>query len=183
MLWERASARKKKMPTSIGHAIAGVAAGWAVVTPAADRRARWVQAGIFAAVAAAPDLDLIVNRHRSETHSLGAAAIVATISAWRLWPVAATRGRIWLSIFAAYATHLVLDTLALDQAPPIGIMAFWPVSRAYVETGLEVFAPVWRRWWLASFYTHNSVAVVREVAILAPILLGVGGWRRSSRPT
>src|SRR5437870_766283 len=137
------------MPTPLGHALAGITAGWAIARPAAERHARWVQAGIFAAVAAAPDLDLIVYRHRGETHSVGAAAIVAAIAAWRLWPVARTRARIGLSVFAAYATHLLLDTLALDNAPPLGIMAFWPFSRAYVQSGLEVFAPVWRRWWLA----------------------------------
>jgi len=170
------------MPTSIGHGLAGVAAGWAVATPAIDRRARWVQSGIFAAVAAAADLDLLINRHRAETHSLGAAAIVATLAAWRGWPVAGTRMRIWLSVFAACATHPLLDSLAFDNAPPLGIMAFWPFSRAYVQTGVELFAPVWRRWWLASFYTHNTIAVLREVAILLPLCLAVWWTRRRRAP-
>ena len=180
MLWERVSVRKT-MPTPLGHGLAGIAAGWVVVKPAAGRRMLWVQAGIFAAVAAVPDLDLIINQHRGETHSLGAAAIVATVAAWRLWPVAHRRGQIWLSIFAAYATHPLLDSLALDNAPPLGVMAFWPFSRGYVQSGVELFAPVWRRWWLASFYTHNSVAAVREILILAPICLGVW-WMRRARP-
>ena len=92
--------------------------------------------------------------------------------------MADTRGRIWLAIFAAYATHPLLDALAFDNAPPLGVMAFWPVSRVYVQSGIELFAPVWRRWWLASFYTHNTVAVIREVAILAPVYWGVWWWRR-----
>jgi len=158
-----------------------MAAGWAISRPPADRHLRLLQAGIFAAVAAAPDLDLIVQRHRAESHSLGAAAIVATIAAWRLWPVAGTRGRIWLAIFAAYATHPLLDALAFDNAPPIGIMAFWPFSRAYVQSGVDLFAPVWRRWWLASFYTHNAIAMIREVAILAPVCAGVWWIRVKGR--
>lgn len=172
---------QRRMPTPLGHAIAGIAAGWTIVGPAADRHARWVQAGILAAVAAAPDLDLIIGRHRAESHSLGAAAIVATIAAWRCWPVAGTRGRIWLAIFAAHATHPLLDSLAFDNAPPLGIMAFWPISRAYVQTGLGLFAPVWRRWWLASFYTHNSVAVAREMLILVPVFLAVWWIREKGR--
>ena len=155
--------------------------GWSIVPPAADRRLRAVQASLFAAVAAAPDLDLLIGRHRAESHSLGAAAIVATIAAWRRWPVADTRGRVWLAIFAACATHPLLDALAFDNVPPIGIMAFWPFSRAYVQSGFTLFAPVWRRWWLASFYTHNTLAVIREVSILAPVWLAVWWMRGKGR--
>jgi membrane-bound metal-dependent hydrolase YbcI (DUF457 family) len=161
MLLERAHARKD-MPTSLGHGLAGIAAGWAVAKPAAGRRRLWVQTAIFAAAAAAPDLDLFFSRHRAETHSLGAAVIVASAAAWGLWPVARSRGRMWLSVFAACFTHPLLDALALDTNVPFGIMAFWPISRAYVQSGIEVFDPVWRRWWLADFWTHNSVAMLKE---------------------
>ena len=166
------------MPTPIGHALAGVAAGWAATTPREDRPGLWTQAAIFAAVAAAPDLDLLVHLHRGETHSLGAAVIVASVAAALRWPVAGTRMRIWLAIFAAYTTHPLLDALALDRAPPLGIMAFWPVSYAYVQSGAEVFAPVSRSWWVAGFYTHNIAAAAREVAILTPVCLLVWWWRR-----
>ena len=169
------------MPTSIGHGLAGIAAGWVVAGVEADRRARWRQAGILAAVAAVPDLDLILRWHRSESHSLGAAAIVATVAAWTLWPVARTRRLIWLAIFAAYATHPLLDSLALDNAPPLGIMAFWPFSRAYVQSGVALFAPVWRQWWVPGFLVHNSLAVAREALMLAPVCVAVWWWRRERR--
>jgi membrane-bound metal-dependent hydrolase YbcI (DUF457 family) len=168
------------MPTSIGHGLAGIAAGWIAAAPPNERRARWTQMWILGAVAAAPYLDLLFGHHRAETHSVGAAAIVAAFAMLRRWPVAAAtapRWRIGAAVFLAYLTHPLLDALAFDTAPPIGIMAFWPFSREYVQSGIEVFAPVWRRWQHISFYTHNTVALIREILILAPICLGVWHWR------
>jgi membrane-bound metal-dependent hydrolase YbcI (DUF457 family) len=167
------------MPSPIGHGLAAVAAGWAVARPAASPRALAVQAAIFAAVGAAPDLDLLVGRHSAEMHSMGAAAILATLAAWRRWPVAAGRSRIWLAVALAYASHPLLDALGFDTSPPIGVMAFWPLSHAYVQTSLHLFAPITRRWWLPGFFTHNLMAVVHEVAVLAPFVLIVWWWRRA----
>src|SRR5262245_45797296 len=102
------------MPSPVGHALAGLAAGWLVAGPAEDRRGLLRQAAIFGAVAIAPDLDLLIGRHSAESHSLGAAAIVATIALWRRWPVGATGWRVWLSIFLAWTTHPLLDSLGSD---------------------------------------------------------------------
>jgi membrane-bound metal-dependent hydrolase YbcI (DUF457 family) len=168
------------MPTPIGHGLAGVAAGWAIARPAAPHRALAIQTAILAVLGAAPDLDLLIGRHRAETHSLGAAVIVACVAAaWR-WPIAASRGRIWLAACAAWATHPLLDALGSDTSIPIGIMAFWPLSRAYYHMGYDLFAAISRRWWTASFYTQNLLAVGREVAILLPICVLVW-WLRAPR--
>ena len=157
------------MPSPVGHALAGLAAGWLVAGAARDTRALVQQAAIFGAIAVAPDLDLLVGRHSAETHSLGAAAIVATIALWRRWPVATAGWRVWLAVFLAWTTHPLLDSLGSDTSVPIGVMAFWPVSREYVQTGLDVFLPIYRRWMLPGFVWHNFIAVLREIAILLPI--------------
>jgi membrane-bound metal-dependent hydrolase YbcI (DUF457 family) len=170
------------MPSPVGHALAGVAAGWLVAGPADDRRARLHQAAILSAVALAPDLDLLIGRHSAETHSLGAAAIVATIAWWRNWPVAAGGWRVWLAVFLAWATHPLLDSLGSDTSVPIGVMAFWPFSREYVQTGLDVFLPIYRRWMLPGFVSHNFLAMLRELAILLPftaLAWWAGGGPRS----
>jgi len=172
------------MPSPVGHALAGVAAGWLIAPPASppSSRAFRVQVAILAAVAIAPDLDLLINRHSRETHSLGAAAIVATVAAiWR-WPVASTRGRIWCAIFLAWASHPLLDALAIDTAPPIGVMAFWPFSREHVQTGLAVFSPISRSWNQPGLVAHNAWAVVREIAIMGPIAAAVWWLRRRGVP-
>jgi hypothetical protein len=157
------------VPSPIGHALGGVAAGWLVARPMASRAALTTQTAILAAVAAAPDLDLLWHRHSAETHSVGAALIVAGVAAAWAWPVASTRWRIFLAVFAAYATHPLLDALYLDVSPPIGVMAFWPFSHAYVQTGWSVFGGIERRTGMPDFWTHNLASVAREVVILGPV--------------
>ena len=158
------------MPSSIGHGLAGIAAGWAIARPAVRPRALLIQTAGFAALGMAADLDLLVGRHSMETHSIGAAAIVASIAAFWRWPLADSRWRIWLAAFAAWATHPLLDSLAPDNLPPIGVMAFWPISSGYFNTGLNIFAAISRRAWFIGFFKKNGLAVIREVLILAPVV-------------
>jgi inner membrane protein len=172
------------MPSPLGHALAGVAAGWLAappISPASSRSFR-IQVAILSAVAVAPDLDLLIDRHSRETHSLGAAIIVATMAAFWRWPIAATRWRIWAAVFLAWVSHPLLDALAIDTAPPIGVMLFWPFSREHVQTGLAVFSPISRSWGQPGLVAHNAWAVVREVAILGPITGAVWWLRRRSVP-
>ena len=112
--------------------------------PAQERRARIVQATIFLAIGAAPDLDLLIHRHRFETHSIGAALVAGMVGALMRWPVASTRTRTFFAVTAAWATHPLLDMLAPDRWPPIGVMAFWPFSRGFYITGWEIFLPIAR---------------------------------------
>lgn len=172
------------MPSPVGHGLAGIAAGWAVARPAVDRRGLVVQSAILAAAAAAPDLDLLIGSHSGPTHSLGAAVIVASVALLMRWPVASTGARIWVAIFAAYASHPLLDALSPDTAPPIGIMAFWPLSHAYMQTGLAWFDPIWRFPVTARMIRHDVVAVVKEILILVPLCLIIGLGRRwnTSKP-
>ena len=129
----------------------------------------------FAIAGAAPDLDLLVGAHSMYTHSVGAAAIAGTLVLWL------TRGRgrsIAAGVAAAVASHFLLDWLGSDTSPPIGVMALWPFSYEYFQSPFHVFAAISRRYWLPEFFSGNLVAVLRECAILIPIVTGVAWLRR-----
>ena len=177
------------MPSPVGHGLAAVAAGWLVARPAPTARERWTQCAILAATAAAPDLDLLIGQHSGVVHSIGAAAIVASVAAAMRWPVvrlrqgyagpsARSRALIWLSIFAAWASHPLLDALGEDSSPPIGVMALWPFSRRYFHSGLDIFNSIYRNWRAPGIITHNAAAIARELAILLPVVLIVWLVRR-----
>jgi membrane-bound metal-dependent hydrolase YbcI (DUF457 family) len=166
------------VPSPIGHALAGLTLGWAASPPPARPRAAWTQAAIFAALGAAPDLDLLIGRHRAESHSIGAAAIVATVAVVMHWPVARTNARTWLAVFLAWFSHPVLDALGTDKAAPLGILAWWPFSRDFFLTGWDVFLPIPRRWIETGWAWQVLRAALREVLILAPIA-GLTFWVRT----
>jgi hypothetical protein len=170
------------MPTPIGHGLAGIAAGWAVARPAAWGRRVVVQTASLAFLGAAADLDLLVGQHSAHAHSIGAAAIVATIAAAVRWPLAEGRMRIWVTAFAAWATHPLLDALALDTSPPIGVMAFWPFSAEYVQTGWSVFSPISRAYGAPGFVQHTLLAIARETLIVGVAVFVVWRLRAKARP-
>jgi membrane-bound metal-dependent hydrolase YbcI (DUF457 family) len=168
------------VPSPLGHALAGVAAGWIADPPTArDRRAAVQRACLFAAAGMAPDLDLLVGAHSGPTHGLGSALIIGLV-AW-----VALRGFDWRgagrtasAIGLAYASHTLLDWLGSDTSPPIGIMALWPLDRGYYESQRHVFMAISRRYWLAEFWIYNLRALVRELLVLIPIIAFVVRYRR-----
>ncbi len=168
------------MPSPLGHGLAGLAAGWAVARPAEGRRALWTQSVLFAALGAAPDLDLLTRHHRYETHSVGAAVLAGAAVALVRLPVGTSRWRIFWAACAAWATHPLLDMLAPDNWPPIGVMAFWPFSRDFYITGLNIFMPVARNIHSRAALTLDAWAALRETVILVPIVWAVW-WIRTGR--
>ena len=170
------------MPSPVGHAMAGIACAWVVSGAPAGvgRRSRLVKdVLLFGALGMLPDIDLVFGAHSGPTHSIGAAAIVAIAAlivraAFRRQGSAA--GGVPTAAFvaacaAAYGSHVVLDWMASDSTPPIGVMALWPFSRQHYESDLHVFMAISRRYhqgW--SFLRHNTLALARELAILLPIL-------------
>jgi inner membrane protein len=161
------------MPSPVGHALAGISAGWLVDRPGS--LARTVVFGLAGTVA---DVDLLFGAHSGPTHGLGAAVIagmlVAAVLSVRL-RAEATRSakegamRFCAAVMAAYASHTLLDWLGTDSSPPIGIMALWPFSRDYYESHLHVFRAISRRYWLPEFLVSNARALVGELAILLPL--------------
>ena len=175
------------MPSPLGHALAGIAAGWLVAgrlapglhatlfVPGSIRRlglaASYEVSGVAMEAAAlglagaAPDLDLLAGTHSTYTHSIGAVAIVYAVAFWFT-----KRPRVALACAAAWASHLVLDWLGSDSSPPIGIMALWPLSDAYSQSTLHVFDAISRRYWLPrEFIAGNVRAAAKEVLLLAPV--------------
>jgi inner membrane protein len=158
------------MPSPVGHALAGISAGWLV-----DRPGTLARTVVFAVAGTAADVDLLFGAHSGPTHGLGAAVIagilVAAVSSVRL-RAEATRSakegaiRFGGAVMAAYASHTLLDWLGTDSSPPIGIMALWPFSRDYYESHLHVFGAISRRYWLPGFWASNVRALAGELAIL-----------------
>jgi membrane-bound metal-dependent hydrolase YbcI (DUF457 family) len=166
------------VPSPIGHALGATAAGWLVARPCRVGRALVVQTAILAAVGAAPDLDLLIGRHSNETHSLGAALIVAALAAWWRWPVADSRWRVFLTIFAAWFSHPVLDAFAADSSPPFGVMLLWPFSSAHIISAWTIFDSIYRNWHEAIFFPHNFHAALKEILILLPVTAVVYWFRK-----
>ena len=137
-----------------------------------------MQGSILAALGIAPDLDLLIGAHRAETHSIGAAALVACLAAWWRWPIAETRWRIGCAAFLAWASHPLLDAFGSDNAMPFGTMALWPFTRDYFIAGWALFLPITRRWNSAMFLVANGLAVIRELLVLGPIAGAVWWFRR-----
>jgi inner membrane protein len=170
------------MPSPVGHALAGISAGWLVDRP--GTRARTV---VFALAGTAADVDLLFGAHSGPTHGLGAAVIagmlVAVVSSVRL-RAEATRSakegalRFAGAVMAAYASHTLLDWLGTDLSPPIGIMALWPFTSDYYESHLHLFRAISRRYWLPEFWTSNARALAGELAILLPVIALVFFARR-----
>lgn len=148
------------MPSPIGHALGGIAAGALIA-----RDGRWKTLAILAVAGAAADIDFLLPLpHRGPTHSLGAALMVLAA----VW-ASTVHLRLALAIAAACASHTLLDWLGADSSRPRGLMALWPLSSTYYVSGLDVFNAVDRRYWTAGFWARNAVAVLRELAVLVPL--------------
>src|SRR4051812_26980958 len=180
-----------RMPSPIGHALAGLATAWAADLVPGDRawrtsarkvpgtgtwhlRARQAGGGLTllcAGLGAAPDLDLAFTAHRTMTHSLVAVVCVGVVAA----VVAAARRRpvrrVALMCAAAYGSHLLLDWLGADYYPPRGIQMLWPFSREWYISGLDVFRQTARlRVFTRGPMLTNIRAIAQELAILLPVL-------------
>lgn len=126
----------------------------------------------FAIVGVLPDFDFLLPlQHRGPSHSIGAAAIafgVALLALEFIWPTR-HRFRLAIAIGAACLSHTLLDWLGEDTWAPAGIMALWPFSQTFYVSGLDVFNAVNRRYWEPGFWRGNTIAVIREIAILGPV--------------
>ncbi len=167
------------MPSPIGHSLAGLAAGWLTNRPSPAWKPLLLQAAVLCAIGMAPDLDLLWGRHSRETHSIGAAVCVGFVAAWRRWPVgASTRLGIFFSVALAWTLHPVMDAFSIDNAEPVGVMLWWPVSSAFVHAAHPVFDPISRHWNSPDIWSHNFNAAVHELLKLGPVALLIWLLRR-----
>jgi len=170
------------LPSPVGHGLAGL-----TVHILASRNGCEVRdprrIALTVAAALAPDLDLLLrfvdgrNHHDYETHSVGfalcaaaAAAVLARVAGWaRPVVLGSAAGLAWLS-------HLVLDYLNVDTSPPIGIMAFWPLSRGFYKFPWPLFLDIGRTLTWATVW-HDALAAAWEAAVLTPLVFGAW-WLR-----
>lgn len=163
------------MPSPIGHALAGYAAGALVAgrpagTLALDRIP--VRVALFAGLACLPDIDFLFHSHSTYTHSVGAVLIVTVLAALLI-----RRPSLVAACAAAYGSHLLLDWLGRDTNPPLGIMALWPFSRAYYMAPVPIIEPVSRNFHWEYFWSHNLRVVGLEILIFGTLALAAHRWR------
>jgi membrane-bound metal-dependent hydrolase YbcI (DUF457 family) len=179
------------VPSPLGHALGGFAAGWLIAPEPAGssagpdtaatswwrRLVRSRRAWVYVAAGLVADLDLLVGLHSRYTHSLGAVLLILAVTLW--WTRHRGRAALLLSlaVAASYGSHVLLDWLAEDTSPPIGIMALWPFDSGFFISPVHVFLGISRQYWLAPVWTQNIVAVARELVILAPLAWAVGRFR------
>ena len=168
------------MPSPIGHALGGIAAGW-FIQPAGERGASGRQRGLtlgFAALGMAADLDLLLGVHRGPSHSIGATLVIGLV-AWAALRHRRFAGRLAAAIAAAYGSHVVLDWLGADSSPPLGLLALWPVSDAFYQAPWPVFPAISRRIHQPHlFWVPNIRALALELLILVPAVSMVAYSRR-----
>ncbi len=170
------------MPSPVGHALGGMAAGWLAEPSRGGALLRRRSTLAFAILGIAADFDLLAGAHRGPTHSIAAALLVGAVA----WLVVRGRNaravRIATACALAYGSHVLLDWLGTDTSPPVGVPALWPISSAYFEAPWHVFEPISRRFSQpALFWGPNTVAVIRELLILVPIVALV--WWARARPS
>lgn len=194
------------MPSSVGHALGGVIAGWMVsgAPPVSLRRRlrkddaaaavagpghsggvrRWLPTLAFALLGAAPDLDLLFGTHSTYTHSVGAVLIVGVL-AWCLARASVGwRDRallLALGAAAAYGSHVFFDWMGSDRSAPVGIMALWPLTDTFYQSDAFFFMPVSRRYWQPGFLAYTLRVVVFELMVLLPVALLVLRLRREAQ--
>jgi membrane-bound metal-dependent hydrolase YbcI (DUF457 family) len=183
-----------RVPSPIGHAIAGVAVAW-TADLVDGRRSSPRLVATCAGLAMLPDADLLLpGFHRSATHSIAAAIVVLIIAAAVTGKVTrnrngsqtpqgpdsgvrhlngATRGwRTAMLCSLAYASHLLLDWLGADNFPPRGIQLLWPFSDRWLISEWDIFRQTARLQFLtAPIIWQNALAIAQELAILVPIVL------------
>jgi membrane-bound metal-dependent hydrolase YbcI (DUF457 family) len=177
---------KIHMPSPLGHALAGVVASWcADLVPcrrewrtAAPNAPFFEQAGgaltaICAGLAVSPDIDLFLGGpHRSISHSVSAVLVITIIAAVvTAWVTDRPVWRAALMCGSAYSTHLLLDWSAVDGYFPYGVQLFWPFSRTWYISGLDLF-PQTERWPIFSLRTLriDLNAMMWETIVMMPIV-------------
>ena len=160
------------MPSPLGHALGGAAAG---LMAGRFDPISWRVPVALGTIACLPDLDLIAGQHSGMTHSIGFVAIAGIVSY-----LGSRSGRFALAAAAAYGSHLLFDWLGLDTAPPLGIMALWPFDDSFYMSPWTPLPPVSRRYWLPGFWTHTMKVALIELILFGGILAAAVVMRRRS---
>ena len=136
-------------------------------------RAWWPVVAWCGVAACLPDVDFAWGRHNMETHSLGFALLlgVATL-VWR------PSAKVALACALAVSTHVLFDWLGSDDRAPFGVMALWPLTSEFYYADAWLFGAISRHYGRSDFVSQNVLAVLRELAILVPVVMAVWLYRR-----
>lgn len=167
---------------SFGHVAVGLLTGrlHGGTPPAPGRRctsrASWQTLLLFAALAALPDLDVLLVAlgaadggsigHRGASHSLAMAVLIGGLSALAArrfgWPALRTA----LAAGAAIASHTFLDLLGAEGK---GLALLWPLSAHRFHSPWRVFPDAPRGMRLLSRYGLTELAT--EFGLFLPVTL------------
>jgi membrane-bound metal-dependent hydrolase YbcI (DUF457 family) len=173
------------MASPIGHALAGLAVAWGADLRSPNRSAPRTGTALTltcVALAAAPDLDLLITGfHRTATHSLLSVVLVALVAA--LITARASRAqarpsghvvRVAVLCAVAWASHIGVDWISADLSNPQGMQILWPFADTWFISGWDIFPGTERRRLLSGPSLRlNALALVTELVVMAPILLGI----------
>ena len=177
------------MPTPIGHTLAGAA----IFELSRPGERNWPRLALCVTLANLADIDMIIGFgvglpnlfHRGLTHSLLITLAFGVVGIIYGFVSRKKSFLFWAGLFlAAYGSHLLLDWLALDTGPPIGIPLFWPFSDAYFVSPVTLFSDVYKGMTNATFFEelfcrHNLVTIARELIIMGPVYLVALIWNRN----
>ncbi len=184
---------KHSMPSPLGHCLAGLAVGIATDPSTVPSKRPLLSyltryAWLTACLAVGPDLDLllhdrvIIDFHRTATHSFTAVAAVFIVTAFVTGGVT-TRARRWwdASMCAlAWSSHLFMDWLGADPSTPSGLKVFWPFSDRFYISGLGFFPATERDIHVSHFLVQNARAATVELCV-GGILVAVALYINSRR--
>jgi membrane-bound metal-dependent hydrolase YbcI (DUF457 family) len=177
-----------------GAAAAGLAAvGW-------RRRDKLFVIVALIVTANVADLDLLPGLvtgdasryHHGFTHSLGAAVITAVMAAAvAIWFRLQDAVRFGVLIAAAFASHVVLDMLAIGKSPYNAVPLFWPITNRLYTLPPSIFPDIQYDPDAANFFGSlvsraNLYALLFEsatVAVTAAVWKAVGSGRRETPRT
>jgi len=172
------------MPTPIGHALAGAALALVALPPPRPSvsTSTWTAVALVAGMAAAPDLDLLFQAHRTATHSLGSIVLITILARVVTGKVTASSGDAWrLAALCglAWGSHVLLDWMGADTSSPRGVQVLWPFSDRWFISEWDVFRRVERRHpFEPATMTANLLTVAQEIVLMLPVVAGAWWIRR-----
>jgi membrane-bound metal-dependent hydrolase YbcI (DUF457 family) len=140
----------------------------------------------------APDIDylpgLLQGRmndyHHILSHSLGW-SILCSLGLWLLWKALdkTVRIRQAMLVLTLVCSHLLVDLVTQDGAPPFGILFFWPFSDRYVQGPFWIFAMARKDNLGMIFQWYNVKVMLRELLVVLPFFVGMMAWKLKGRGT
>ena len=169
------------MPTPIAHSL--VSLGLSDMESRRERpftwAAFWMLLGNFADLDFLPGIILgePSRFHHGATHSLLFAFVLAVVACQFYSVIFRRKTAFWIFLVVT-GSHLFLDCLTLDTAPPYGLPLLWPFSHACFRFPFSLFLYVERAMSLRVLLSwHNFWAVFLEIALTLPFLLGMAFLR------